>query len=46
MEVSSQLYAPAVLPSGKSPGIHWRMGGPQRWSGHLGEDQHLFEENS
>lgn len=45
MEVSRQLHPPAALPSGKSPGTHWRMGGPQRQSGYLGE-QHLFEEKS
>jgi len=46
MEVSSQLLDPAALPLGSSPGTHWRMGGTQRQSGHLGEDQHLFEENN
>jgi hypothetical protein len=46
MDVSSQILDPAALPLENSPGTHWRMGGTQKQSGHLGEDQHLFAENN
>jgi hypothetical protein len=41
MDVSGQLHAPAALPQGKSPWypLDRKLGGPQSWSGHNGEEK-------
>jgi hypothetical protein len=41
MEVTCQLHAPGVLPSGKEPRypLDTRLGGPQRRSGRCGEEK-------
>jgi hypothetical protein len=44
MEVSSQLHAPAALPSGIKPlyPLDRRLGGPQSWFGLDGDDKNLL----
>jgi hypothetical protein len=43
MEVNSLFHARAALPPGESPWypLDRRLGGPQSWSGHCGEEKNL-----
>jgi len=43
MEGTGHFHAPAALPWGKSPWypLDRRLGGPQRWSEHSGEEKNI-----